>query len=87
MLEKVMDAVVEHRPDWVVRAARQQAERIMDAGQAKYYHHAVNWLDRARKAYRAAGREAEWGAYLREIRTHHGRKYKLMGLLERFDER
>ena len=57
----------------------------MDAGKSKHYHHAVNWLDRARTAYRAAGREAEWQAYLREIRARHGRKYKLMGMLERFE--
>jgi uncharacterized Zn finger protein len=81
-LERVMDAVVEYRPNWVIEAARQQAGRIIEAGKAKYYHHAVNWLDRARAGYRAAGREAEWQAYLREIRTRHGRKYKLMGMLE-----
>jgi len=86
-LERVMDAVVEHRPDWVIQAARQQAERIIEPGKAKHYHHAVNWLDRARKAYQAAGREDEWRAYLREIRTRHGRKYKLMGMLEKFERR
>lgn len=84
LLERVMDAVVEHRPKWVIQAARRQAERIMDAGQSKYYHHAVGWLEKARVAYRAAGREAEWQAYLRELRTRHGRKYKLMGMLEGF---
>jgi uncharacterized Zn finger protein len=83
-IERVMDAVVEHRPEWVIQAARQQAERIMDAGKAKYYHHAVGWLEKARAAYRAAGREADWQAYLGEIRTRHGRKYKLMGMLEGF---
>ncbi len=84
LIERVMDAVVEHRPDWVIKAARRQAERIIDAGKAKHYHHAVGWLEKARAAYRAAGREAEWRAYLGEIRTRHGRKYKLMGMLERF---
>jgi len=84
LIERVMDAVVEHRPEWVIEVARQQAERIIEAGKAKYYHHAVGWLERARAAYRAAGREADWQAYLGEIRTRHGRKYKLMGLLEGF---
>ena len=84
LIERVMDAVIEHRPDWVIKAARQQAERIIDAGKAKHYHHAVNWLDKAHVAYCAAGREAEWRAYLGQIRTRHGRKYKLMGMLERF---
>jgi uncharacterized Zn finger protein len=84
LTERVMDAVLEHRPDWVIQAARQEAERIVEAGQSKYYHHAVGWLEKARAGYRAAGRETEWQAYLREIRARHGRKYKLMGLLEGF---
>jgi uncharacterized Zn finger protein len=84
LIERVMDAVIEHRPDWVIEAARRQAERIIEPGKSKYYHHAVNWLDKARAAYRAAGREAEWQAYLAEIRARHGRKYKLMGMLEGF---
>ena len=83
LLERVMDAAVEHRPDWVIQVARRQAGRIMDAGQAKYYHHAVNWLERAHAAYRAAGREADWRTYLAETRTRHGRKHKLMGMLKR----
>ncbi len=84
LLERVMDAVVGHRPEWVIEAARRQAERIIEAGQSKYYHHAVSWLTRARAAYRAAGCEADWQAYLGEVRTHHGRKRKLMRMLEGF---
>ena len=82
LLERVMDAVVEHRPEWVIQAARREAERIIEAGKSKYYHHAVEWLDRAQAAYRSAGREPEWQAYLSEIRELHGRKYKLMGMLK-----
>jgi uncharacterized Zn finger protein len=84
LLERVMDAVVEHRPEWVIEAARRQAERIIEAGQSKYYHHAVSWLVRARAAYQAAGRDADWQAYLGEIQACHGRKYKLMGMLKGF---
>jgi uncharacterized Zn finger protein len=82
LIERVMDAVVEHRSEWVIRVARQQAERIIEAGKAQHYHHAVGWLDRARAGYRAAGREADWQAYLRQIRSRHGRKYTLMGMLK-----
>jgi uncharacterized Zn finger protein len=82
LLERVMDAAIEKRPDWVIEASRKQAERIMDAGKANQYEYAVGWLKRARAAYRAAGREAEWRAYLAGIRERHGRKYKLMGLLD-----
>jgi len=81
LLERVMDAAIPTRPDWVIKAARAQAERIMDAGDAKHYDHAIGWLRRARDAYRASGRPADWQAYLGSIKTTHGRKHKLMGLL------
>ena len=82
LLERVMDAAITHRPDWVIQAATSQAERIMNAGKAERYDRAVNWLKRARDAYRAAGREIDWLEYLRAVRQTHGRKYKLMGLMD-----
>jgi uncharacterized Zn finger protein len=54
----------------------------MDAGQAQHYDHAVNWLRRARDAFRAAGRQDDWREYISAVRMKHGRKYKLMGLIE-----
>src|SRR5712691_3464527 len=50
MVEKVADAAIQTHPDWVIRMGRQQAERIMDGGKARYYHHAVDWLKRSRAA-------------------------------------
>jgi uncharacterized Zn finger protein len=35
-------------------------------------------------AYQAAGREADWQAYLGGVRARHGRKYKLMRMLRGF---
>lgn len=84
LIERVMDAVVARRPKWVIAVARRQAERIIEAGQSQHYDYAVNWLARVRSAYQAAGREADWCAYLGEIRDRHRRKYKLMGMLEAF---
>jgi uncharacterized Zn finger protein len=84
LLERVMDAVVEYRPEWVIGAARRQAERIIEPGQSKYYHHAISWLMRARMAYQAVGCEADWQVYLGEIRTRYSRKHKLMRMLEGF---
>jgi uncharacterized Zn finger protein len=82
LLERVMDAAITSRPDWVIQAATAQAERIMDAGKAQSYDHAIDWLRRARDAYQAAGREKDWQEYLAELRVQHGRKYKLMGLMK-----
>lgn len=85
VVERVMDAAIEKRPDWVIQAACRQAEGIMNAGKAQHYEHAVGWLQRAQAAYRAAGREAAWRTYLEGVRVKHGRKYKLMGLLDQMD--
>ena len=82
-LGRVMDAALATRPDWVIQAASAQAERIIDAGDAQHYDVAVEWLRRTREAFRAAGRQGDWQGYLQSIRLKHGRKYKLMGLLER----
>ena len=82
LIRRVMLEVIEQRPKWVVKKACKQAEDIMDAGQSAAYHYAVDWLDRAREAYRIMDHTSDWEAYLSEIRKKHGRKYKLMGLIE-----
>ena len=37
LIERVMDAVVAYRPEWVIGVAHRQAERIIEAGKAKHY--------------------------------------------------
>jgi len=59
-LEQVADAATASRPDWVIEVGRKRAEGIMDAGQAARYDVAARWLGKARAAYQAAGRGAEW---------------------------
>ncbi|RMF93571.1 MAG: SWIM zinc finger domain-containing protein [Nitrospinota bacterium] len=82
VLERVVDAAIQSHPDWVIQQCRQQAESIMDQGKSRYYDHAVRWLEKARAAYRAVDREAEWQAYLHQLITHHRRKYSLVPRLE-----
>ena len=66
----------------MITEATRQADAIIEPGSAQHYDRAVRWLRHARDAYRAAGRQADWQSYLRDLRERHGRKYKLMGLLE-----
>ncbi len=82
-LKKVADAAIEARPEWAIATAREQAEQIMDEGRSQLYHHAVDWLARARDAYRSAGRDDQWLAYRAELQKKHQRKYKLMPMLTR----
>lgn len=82
LVEQVADAAITSHPEWVIKAARRQAEGIMDEGKAQYYGAAARWLGKARTAYQATGREQEWRAYRADLLTRHGRKYKLVPLLE-----
>lgn len=82
VVEQVVDAAMTTHPDWVITACRKQADPIMGEGRAQYYGAAAQWLAKARTAYRNAGREAEWRAYLNDLLARHARKYKLMPLLK-----
>ncbi len=84
LVEQVVDAALHSQSqlDWVIQACRKQAEYIMDRGKAELYSSAANWLAKARKAYRALGREEAWQAYLDELLCQHGRKYKLVPMLK-----
>jgi uncharacterized Zn finger protein len=81
-LEPVVEAAWQSHPDWVIRQCKNQAERIMDAGQSKNYHHAIRWLERARRAYLGAERTEEWRSYLESLISKHARKYSLRPQLE-----
>ena len=84
-MARVMDAATSARPDWVIDAATRQAAEIIDRGAAQHYDDAVAWMRRARAAYRAANRVADWQLYLLSVRAKHGRKYKLMGLIDKLE--
>jgi uncharacterized Zn finger protein len=81
-LVRVMDAAITTRPDWVISAATSNAERIVEAGDAKNYDSAIGWLQRARSGYEVAGRVQDWKAYFQQLRAKHIRKYKLVALLD-----
>ncbi len=83
LVHRVMDAAISQRPDWVIANARHRAEEIMNRGKADAYHHAVEWLGKVKAAYQVSGQQAEWLAYSHQLEQTHGRKYKLMGLLQK----
>ncbi|WP_181243878.1 SWIM zinc finger family protein [Chamaesiphon polymorphus] len=82
LIQLVMDAAMSHRPEWVIAKAIAPAEDIMNRGKAESYQEAISWLTRARRAYIQAGREAEWQDYRARLVSTHGRKRKLMGLID-----
>ena len=78
----VVEEVCEEHPHWTIDACKEQAEPIIDEGQSKEYRRAVQWLETAGKAARAAGELDEWRGYVEDLRDEHHRKYKLRPMLE-----
>ncbi|KAM3111806.1 hypothetical protein ACJ2PR_22150 [Phormidesmis sp. 146-33] len=83
LIHRVMEAAISQRPEWVIENARQRAEDIMNRGKADAYHHAIEWLQKAKAAYRQAERQPEWSAYRQQLMQTHARKYKLMAMLQK----
>lgn len=82
LILRVMDTVVATHSPWVIDNARPRAESIMDEGKAKYYDNAVAWLKRVKAAYHALGQEVDWSRYYQTLLDQHGRKRKLIGLMQ-----
>ena len=82
VVEPVVEAVRDERPQWTIDACNEQAEPIIKEGQSQRYRHAVDWLEIAGKAADAAGELDEWRAYVEGLRDEHYQKYKLRPMLE-----
>jgi len=82
LILRVMDAAVATHGQWVIGNASRRAESIMDKSKANYYEHAVVWLQRVKAAYHALGQEADWSRYYQTLLNQHGRKRKLMALMQ-----
>jgi uncharacterized Zn finger protein len=74
LLEKVADTVILHRPDWVIRVALKQSGGLIAKTQSKLYPIAARWLERAKKAYPLKGQDAEWQAYIDNLRATYARR-------------
>lgn len=74
LLEKVADAVIPYRPDWVIRVSLKQSDDLIEKTQSKLYPIAARWLERAKTAYQQKGQDAEWQAYIDNLRTTYARR-------------
>lgn len=75
--EKVADAVIAYRPDWVIRISIQEAEKLIEPTQSKYYPHAARWLAKAKQAYIQSGRATEWQNYFTQLKATYARRPSL----------
>jgi uncharacterized Zn finger protein len=83
LIEKVADAVIASRPEWVIRVSCNQAEGLIEKTQSKYYAIAARWLAKAKKASIQASRKAEWEAYLANLKRTYSRRPALQAELRR----
>jgi len=74
LLEKVADAVIPYRPDWVIRVSLKQSDDLIAKTQSKLYPIAARWLERAKKAYQQKGQDVEWQAYIDNLRATYARR-------------
>ena len=81
--ETVADAVLKHRPEWVVKVSLKNAERLMVEAKSKNYPIAAEWLKRVKKAYVQLGQTGEWKAYLQKTKEKYSRRPALQAQLAR----
>jgi uncharacterized Zn finger protein len=83
LLEKVADAVILYRPDWVIQVSLKQSDQLIAPVQSKNYPLVAQWLARAKKAYIVKGQASEWQAYIDNLRTTYARRPALQSAIEK----
>ena len=83
LVEVVADALIKHRPEWVIRASIKQAESLIEQTKSKYYPAAAEWLRKAKSAYAQLGQTDKWQKYLRELKEQYKRRPALQAQLAR----
>jgi len=79
----VADGALTQRPEWVIHASKKQALELIARTQTKYYVHAVEWLERVKKAYAVLNQRDAWNAYLNDLKLEYKRRPALQEQLKR----
>jgi uncharacterized Zn finger protein len=83
VIATVADAVIPHRPEWVIRVSIKQAEKLIAETQSKYYPAAADWLRKARDAYVRLDQANQWQEYLQRLKEQYRRRPALQAQLAR----
>lgn len=83
VVETVAEALIPHRPEWVIRASIKQAEDLIAQTKSNVYPAASDWLKRAKAAYAKMGRASEWQKYLQQLKEQYKRRPALQAQLAR----
>jgi uncharacterized Zn finger protein len=76
--EVVVAGVVRARPEWAARTSIAEAERLLVEANTSRYPVAAEWLRRAKAAYAALDRSADWRAYVEELKARYHRRRALL---------
>jgi len=82
VVKTVVEEATEHRPQWVIRTCKSNAEPIVEQGKHDSYETAVSWLRYAGEAAQEADELEEWREYVETMREEHYQKYKLRPMLD-----
>ena len=83
VVETVAEALVPHRPEWVMRASIKQAEDLIVQTKSNLYPAAADWLRKAKAAYAQLGQKSEWQKYLQRLKEQYKRRPALQAQLAR----
>ena len=79
----VADALIAHRPEWVIRASIRQAEKLIEPTKSNLYPIAADWLRRAKAAYAKLGQQDKWQKYLNNLKEKYRRRPSLQAQLRK----
>lgn len=82
LIALVADALIPHRPEWVIRASIKQFDGLVAKTQSKYYVHAAEWLRRVKAAYTQLKQPDKWQKYLEQLKEQYRRRPALMSYLK-----
>ncbi len=82
LIDRVVDAVWQRRPEWTIRTCLKMARTIIEEKRSEEYEQAVRWLEKALQAAVIAGQFDRWRTDVENLRRRHQRKYKLVPMLD-----
>ena len=80
-IKKVMTAVMNYKPKWVIEQAHKRALALIAEVKSKNYPYAIEWLRFEKRAYKTLNDIKGWQECITTLRTEHKPKRRLMALL------
>jgi uncharacterized Zn finger protein len=84
---RVADAVADTHPQRALAIYQEIIADHINRASPSSYEAALPYLRKAHQLLQRLGRDAEWTAYLAELRETHRRKRRLMEVLDRIEQR